>query len=372
MSNTQNIYDTIVIGAGIAGCSVAYELKKMGQNVLVIDRLGVASGGSGAAGAFVSPKVGKGSNLQKLTNQAFSYSYKFYLNNVPQYFRQTGVLRIPKELEDSKKFVEYEKFNTNEYVWYDKDILEELAIDSKYNSFYFSNAGDVDAKLVCEFLMNDIELKICDIETLKKEDSFWFIGEYKSINLVLATGYESKLVDLRYMGVKGTWGNRADFQTSLDLPISIHKNISIGANVDGVIKLGATHEKTIKEPIECSKSSAMELLEKASYIVNTSDFKLKEIYCGMRAGSKDYFPLVGKVIDVDYMLNNYPNLLRGAKPDIKHFENLFICNGLGGRGFVFGPYVGKLLADYIVKNKEIDSKISPDRLFYKWCRKLGV
>jgi len=65
-------YDTIIIGAGISGCCSAYALQQKGQKVLVIDRSAVAaSGGSGAAGAFVSSKIGKVSALQVLTNEAF-------------------------------------------------------------------------------------------------------------------------------------------------------------------------------------------------------------------------------------------------------------------------------------------------------------
>ena len=89
-------YDTIIIGAGIAGCCTAYTLQKKGQKVLLVDRSAVAaSGGSGAAGAFVSPKIGKGSTLQILTNEAFHFSKDFYLKHFPDYFHQTGVIRIP-------------------------------------------------------------------------------------------------------------------------------------------------------------------------------------------------------------------------------------------------------------------------------------
>ncbi len=92
----------------------------------------------------------------------------------------------------------------------------------------------------------------------------------------------------------------------------------------------------------------------------------------MRAGSKDYFPLVGKVIDVPKMLDTYPKIVRGAKPDLQYVENLYVLNGLGGRGFVFAPLMAKILADYISEDITLDARINPDRLFFKWARKLRL
>ncbi|MCB4751225.1 MAG: FAD-dependent oxidoreductase, partial [Sulfurovum sp.] len=64
----SKLYDTIIIGAGITGCCAAYALQQKGQKVLLVDRSSMAAtGGSGAAGAFVSPKIGKGGSLQQLT-----------------------------------------------------------------------------------------------------------------------------------------------------------------------------------------------------------------------------------------------------------------------------------------------------------------
>jgi tRNA 5-methylaminomethyl-2-thiouridine biosynthesis bifunctional protein len=89
----------------------------------------------------------------------------------------------------------------------------------------------------------------------------------------------------------------------------------------------------------------------------------------MRSGSKDYFPLVGKVIDVPFMLEKYPAVTRGAKPEMKYVDNLFVCNGLGGRGFVFAPLMAKMLAECIVEGEGVDIRVDPDRLFLKWARK---
>jgi tRNA 5-methylaminomethyl-2-thiouridine biosynthesis bifunctional protein len=364
-------YDIIVIGAGIAGVCSAFFLKQKGLSVLVVDRSGVASsGGSASAGAFVSPKIGKGSILQELTNEAFEFAKDFYIEYFPKYFTQTAIIRMPKDDIDAKKFIEYERYNSAKREWIDKKELAKLGIKEKNRSFIFLEAGVCDAPKMCREIVKDIPYKQYKIEKLTKKNGFWQIGDIEAKKVVLATGYENSLFDMRYMGVKGTWGSRGDYKSSLDLKVTMHKKISISANINSIIKIGATHVKSKEPCIICDGKPLKELEQIASEMVDTSNFELKEIFCGMRSGSKDYFPLVGGVIDVEYMLNSYPNITKGAKAPLKKIENLYICNGLGGRGFVFAPLMGKKLAEYIVDEIEIDSRINPDRLFFKWCRKL--
>jgi len=342
-------YDTIIIGAGIAGCCTAYTLQQKGQKVLLLDRSGVAaSGGSGAAGAFVSPKIGKGSSLQTLTNEAFHFAKDFYLKHFPEHFHQTGVIRIPKDIEDSGKFSTYEAFNDSKYRWVNKEELKTFGIKNSEESFMFEEAGVCDAPEMCAAILKQVPHAQYDVKSLSFEDGVWRVGEYRSKNIVLATGY----------------------QNDLHLDVSMHKSISVSANVNGIIKIGATHVKSKEPCMVCDGDPLKGLFQSASQMVDTSDFMLKETFCGMRSGSKDYFPLVGLVIDVPLMLENYPTITRGAKPTLKMMDNLYVCNGLGGRGFVFAPLMAELLAEQIVEGKEMDARVNPDRLFLKWCRKL--
>ena len=109
-------YDSIIIGAGIAGASTAHALTQKGQKVLVFDKKGIASGGSGAAGAFVSPKIGKGSPLQTLTNEAFSFSKQALfvyrkMKLMPRSFQRTSLL-----MKTNTKTTKKNNFKNKEYV----------------------------------------------------------------------------------------------------------------------------------------------------------------------------------------------------------------------------------------------------------------
>ena len=48
----------VVIGGGIAGLSVAYELLKRGAKVTVIEANSIASGASGVATSYLEPRLG--------------------------------------------------------------------------------------------------------------------------------------------------------------------------------------------------------------------------------------------------------------------------------------------------------------------------
>src|SRR5687767_1079726 len=46
--------EIVVIGAGLLGCSIAYQLAKRGKQVVVLDKRGICSGASGRNGGLTS------------------------------------------------------------------------------------------------------------------------------------------------------------------------------------------------------------------------------------------------------------------------------------------------------------------------------
>ena len=367
-------YDVIVIGAGIAGCSIAHALHTRGQSVLLVDRSSVpASGGSGAAGAFVSPKIGKGGPLQQLTNEAFEYAQQFYRRNFPEYFTASGVVRIPRDAEDAKKFQAYSQYNISKYENWDEAGLKDRKIEDSLGGFFFPDAGDCDAPALCRVLSDGIDFMQFAVVSLMHTDTGWIVSQSDreaivAKRVVLATGHQNDLVDMRYLGIKGLWGSRGDYATQRTLPVSLHKRLSVSSSRNGIVKIGATHVKHPNPCMVCDGQPLSGLFDEASKLVDASDFVLKETYCGMRSGSRDFFPVVGEVIDVPWMLDHHPGITRGAKAPLRHRPNLYVLNGLGGRGFVFAPLMAKWLAERVVSDRPIPERVHPDRLFYKWVR----
>lgn len=53
--DTQRSYDVVIIGGGVIGCSIAYQLRKTGIDVLVVERQEVAAEASSAAAGLLAP-----------------------------------------------------------------------------------------------------------------------------------------------------------------------------------------------------------------------------------------------------------------------------------------------------------------------------
>jgi tRNA 5-methylaminomethyl-2-thiouridine biosynthesis bifunctional protein len=386
--NTSDHYDVAVIGAGIAGVSAAFALRERGARVVLIDRSSVpASGGSGAAGAFVAPKIGKGGPLQQLTNEAFAYAHHFYRTHTPESFTRSGVVRIPRDDADAERFVLYEPHNHPVYERWSAEDLSCHAITDPNGGFCFPEAGDCDAPAVCRALAEGIDfvqMEVGSVERLALSvEAVWQIVAAKNglkkgaaestfciaKKVVLATGYQNDLFDMRYMGIKGLWGSRGDYRTAVERDVSLHKHLSVSSSRRGIVKIGATHVKHSNPCMVCDGQPLAGLFAGASELVDTSDFVLHETFCGMRSGSRDFFPVVGNVIDVPHMLAHHPDVVRGAKPPLKHLDGVYVINGLGGRGFVMAPLMAQWLADRIVDQAPLSSSVHPDRLFWKWARK---
>ncbi|MDA7817462.1 FAD-binding oxidoreductase [Sulfurimonas sp.] len=373
------MYDIAIVGAGVNGCSMAYEFSLENKKVIIFDMDGISSGGSGAAGAFISPKFSKTGDLKELLNKAFSYSMEYYEKNFPTLFKKSRLIHIAKDEDSSKNINEYKKSTKLELLNTPKDFMSGL---SEYANSYENicmETAVVNAKSICSAMSKGAKHIKEKVDTLIYDDGQWIINDvYVAKHVILSTGAYKSVIDEPYIKIRGIWGHRIDVKTSTDNPYTIHQDVSISKSENGELAIGATHDvhyhpQTSNKAYDI-ENGRVELLNKARKTIDLEDLEVIKDYTGLRSGSSDYMPIVGRVVLSRETLRSCKNITNGKKysaDDFTYYPNLYILNGSAGYGFVLAPYLAKQLKDFILYAKDIDEAISPVRLFVRWAKRLG-
>ena len=361
------MYDIAVIGAGINGSSIAYELSNAKKSVVVFDTA-IAAGGSGAAGAFISPKFSKSGELKDIIHEAFLYSMEYYEKNFSRYFQKTRLVHLAKDEKDDEILRVYKNSTPLKLYEVQNGVRESISIDS----------GIVDANGICISMLDGIDMIHEHVDTLVYDDGYWIINEsYSAKEVVLATGAYESIVKEPYIKLRGVWGHRIDVKTSTKNTLSIHQFVSISPSNDGVVAIGATHDvhyhpQRSKEKYDFSKGRE-ELLQKASKSIELKDIEIVKDYVGLRSGSFDYMPMVGSLVLSKETLMDKSINFKVKKADTSkylYYPNLYMINGSGGYGFVLAPYLAKILKEHILSDTKISDRVAPSRFFARWAKKL--
>ena len=124
-------YDAIIIGAGIIGASIAFELSKKGYRTLNVDKLGVAG-----AGSTINTCAIIRTHYSTLEGTAMAYESYLHWKRWPEYlevedesgyaeFRETGLLILLSEGRDMSVHLENHRELGIPFEEWDRDTLEE-------------------------------------------------------------------------------------------------------------------------------------------------------------------------------------------------------------------------------------------------------
>ena len=185
----------IIIGAGIAGCSLAYEFSRKGFHSTVIDQGGVAMGASGNRRAMVMPMFTMHGNHQEmLTVCGSEYSLnlmsKFGLEIDPQ------IYELDQNNENSRLYESAEKRHGHDYVHKLTEL--DFADSALLHATVSSNKSSSDLSKInqesCAELINDKLIVIdqsCDgVWSLKFESGKVLTTDV----LIIAAGYQTKFL----------------------------------------------------------------------------------------------------------------------------------------------------------------------------------
>lgn len=348
----------IVIGAGIAGASTAYQLAKQGADVVIIDRKDEGQATDAAAG-IICPWLSQRRNkawyrLAKAGARHYPALIKELENEgeTDTGYAQVGALSIHTDSEKLDK-MEERAYGRMEDA---PEIGEITRLDEKrtrerfpllkdgYSSIHISGAARVDGRALRDALLrsakrNGAELLYGDakLEYQSKRVTGVMLGEERyeaDIVIVCAGAWASML--LQPLGIHFNVSYQKAQIMHVQIPDASHTTGSwpvimppsdqyLLAFPKQKIVMGATHENNIEGyDTRVTLGGMHEISSKSlAFAPDLTDSTLQEVRVGFRPFTADFLPVIG------------------AMPD---WEGLLAVNGLGASGLTMGPYIGVQLA----------------------------
>ncbi|CAM4353079.1 NAD(P)/FAD-dependent oxidoreductase [Paenibacillus typhae] len=347
----------IVIGAGILGASTAYQLAKLGAEVLIIDRKDPGQATDAAAG-IICPW------LSQRRNQAWyrlaKAGARFYpglINELEQEgetetgYARVGALsvhvdtdklkqqeeRARKRLEDAPEIGELNMLTSQE-------TLEQVPLLAEgYHSLQVSGAARVDGRALRDALLrsarhsgarllngdaslqftgNRVTGAVADGQIFAADSVIVCAGAWAG-PLLLPLGIRFKVSYQKGQIMHLKAADQADTGSwPVVIPPTDQYLLSFGG---GRIVIGATHDNDIEGyDTSVTAGGIQEVLNKGLELApGLADSTVEEVRVGFRPFTPGFLPVIGAV---------------------PGWEGLLAANGLGASGLTMGPFIGSQLA----------------------------
>ena len=345
--------DYIIVGAGLAGLSMAHVCRRMHKTFVLLNDGKRTS--SKVAGGMFNPVVLKRFTSIWESQIQLDFAEEFY----PETERLLGKTFYHK-LPIYRKFASIEEQN-NWFLACDHPLtaaylnsqLKTDQIPHIHSSYFFGevyNTGYLDVKQFVQsyqdYLMQNHLLinEHFDFSLLRIEKEQVVYNDFQAKQIVFAEGF-SMLNNpfFNYLPLDGTKGELLYVKIpNLKLKSIVKATVFIIPVGNDIYKVGATynwHDKTDTLTAEAKS----ELITGLEALIDC-DYEIIDHVAGIRPTVKDRRPLVGS-----------------------HYEhqNVYLLNGLGTRGVLLGPYLADKLIQNIENNVPLDTNINVARYYKK-------
>ncbi|WP_136605347.1 NAD(P)/FAD-dependent oxidoreductase [Paenibacillus dokdonensis] len=347
----------IVIGSGILGASTAYQLAKMGADVLIIDRKDKGQATDAAAG-IICPWI------SQRRNQAWYRLAKagacFYPGLIEELknegetetgYAQVGALSIHQDLEKISKMEERackrraeapEMGDITRLNEYETRELFPL-LEEGYQSVRISGAARIDGRALRDALIRSAQRKgatVIDGDASLEYQSSRVTGVTVGTNsysadktIVCAGAWAGQLLqplgihfDIRFQKAQIMHLRVHDRQDTGNWPVIMPPSDQYLLAFDQQkIVIGATHENEIEGyDSRITAGGMQEILNKGLALApGLANSTFQEVRVGFRPFTPGFLPVIGAV---------------------PGWDGLLAANGLGASGLTMGPFIGDQLA----------------------------
>lgn len=355
----------IIVGAGLAGCFMAYELAHFGFKVILIDQAsGVAQKASQSTQAVLYPTMSiYNAPLTRLMLEATQYAIKCYAPWIKAGWVEgecTGVLQLAVHEQLRKHHASLEGW-LNAYPALGTLVSAEKAswlagVPVEHDGLWMPEMGFVNMPQLCSFLIKHPKIECVwntAVSSLKYEDECWHAGVYQAPYLVLATGSDTSLLEPYAL----SYVTRLKGQMTAVLPSSMSKTLAMPICAHGHVTpvqggrqwLGATYHTSFEDdaPVQEDDEHHLALFKSLFH----GDTTVVGHWANVRLSTRDHLPIVGSVPFDPLFSKTYDALKYHTKRYIPepmpHYPGLFYCTGFGSRGLTTVPYCAKYLASWI-------------------------
>ncbi len=284
----------VIYGAGIAGASLAYALRKRGRAVRLIDPDGIAGGASSAPAGLLTPRLEKADRPHvRATLAAFDYACRLYSPLAA--FRQSGVTRLAKDEKEATRLAALADLMGEGYR-FDGEALE------------MERAGWFDPVNIVRALIGEVRVD-CEGRAEAGEVIIHANGPHFSLEGDITPS----------AGRVGVFGGVAP-----ERPLSWGGYLAPVPGGD--VLMGATHINGWEagEDMDAMRGFHSALLKLRPELAEEIEAEPKSSWAGVRASTPDRLPVAGRLDNGDYVLS-----------------------GLGSRGFAHAPLLAEQIASQI-------------------------
>lgn len=411
-----------IIGAGIAGCTTAYQLAQLGVNVTVIEQAAnVGFGASGNEVAVVHPRTFKQRSLHAdFYESALHYASQFYANPKISGFdnsrSERGVYQIDAD------FSNVETLCDGEYDFRAGFQCNNSA--SARDGIFYSNAGWIEPRRLCDSLLRNERISVKTNSKVTRIDkpqsaslSEWTLeinngDKFSFDDVVLACASTcNRLSPLAQMPISDIRGQTTtltipDLDTDLSLTtayceegylvlqqkhwaLKAHYGASYSksnqqtkatkldclANIDALCDI-ASISTDLYQALTSVTAKIRQAIIEADEIdgpLHTAGITIDN-RVGFRATTPDYLPIVGLLPETPAYKSLYRELAFDASKSPSQIapmqDGLYIIAGLGSHGFLTTPLLSQMLASQILQQPSLVAEslrraVSPQRFLLR-------
>ncbi|MBD7965017.1 glycine oxidase ThiO [Fictibacillus norfolkensis] len=347
----RTTYDAIIIGGGVIGCSIAYELSKQNKRVLLLEKETIGSRASSAAAGMLGAEMEFETNhplylLAKESRDSFSSLSQelFDVCGIDIELIQEGIYELAfteEEAVDLKREAAKRQDQGEEVFWLPaQDLLrKEPALSPLVKgALYFEKDAQVSPVKLTRAFYQSAKILGAEIKEHRKVVQLLQTGNkvtgvvttketFHADSVIVAGGVWSSDLEpsLKMMPVKGECLSFKTKQPLLTGTVK-YKNCYLVPKRENRILVGATSTPHVFDE-EVTFSGLFELMEKAKQIVpEVSSASFEKAWGGIRPQTLSGKPYIGP----------HP-----------HKEGLILSTGHYRNGILLSAITGKRIADHI-------------------------